>query len=114
MVEPAGFILLGVGGFTVGMLIGMALKALARIVMYVAGLYLASLVALSSMGLIIVNWEGFAALAGQILNFMTGVTNSGVIQSAGAFGTATVLGAVYGAIRAEIRTAQKFRFFKKL
>ena len=116
MADPAGFVLLGVGGFTIGMLIGMALKAVARLAMYVAGLYLASLVALSSMGLIIVNWEGLANLAGTILNFMTSMTNSGAVQSAGVFGTVTVLGAIYGAIRAEIqvRENQKFRYFKKL
>lgn len=117
MADPAGFVILGVGGFTVGMLIGMALKAAARVAMYVAGLYLASLVALSSMGLIIVNWEGIAALAGTILNFMMNITSSGAIQSAGAFGTATILGTIYGAIKAEVAAPQErenYRFFKKL
>ena len=116
MADPAGFVILGVGGFTVGMLIGMAIKAAARVAMYAAGLYLASLVALSSMGLIIVNWEGIAALAGTILNFMMDITSSGAIQSAGAFGTATVLGAIYGAIRGEINAPRQnnYKFFKKI
>lgn len=117
MADPTGLVVLGVGGFTVGMLIGMALKALARIAMYVVGLYLASLLVLSSFGLIIVNWEGLASLGATILNYLMSIARADALTSMGAFGVATTLGMIYGAVKAEIRINNdnnNFRFFKKL
>lgn len=117
MADPAGFVILGVGGFMVGMLIGMALKAAARVAMYVAGLYLASLVALSSLGLVVVNWEGIATLGNNIIEYLTSIAQADVLTSTGAFGTTTILGAIYGAIKAEVAAPQErenYRFFKKL
>lgn len=114
MVDPTGFIVLGVGGFTIGILIGMALKALARLAMYVVGLYLASLVALGSLGLITVNWEGIASFLGNVVNYITSLTDAGAFTSMGAFGTATLLGTIYGAIRAQISKNKSYKFFKKM
>ncbi len=114
MADPTGLVILGVGGFTIGMLIGMALKAAARIAMYVAGFYLASLLVLSSMGLIIVNWDGIASLGANILSYLMSLAKADAITSTGAFGVATTLGMIYGAIKSEIAPKQNYRFFKKL
>lgn len=119
MANFTGFLILGASGFAIGMLIGMAIRAVIRVIMYVVGLYLASLVVLSSMGLIIVNWEGIAALVGTIINFMMDITSSGVIPSAGAFGISTFLGMIYGATKSRVnvpknRNNYNYRFFKKL
>jgi len=114
MADPVGFAVLGVGGFTLGFLVGKALKLLAKIAMYVAGLYIASLTVLASMGVIVVNWDALESLAVNTVEFLVSVTQSDVVTSTGTFGVSGFLGAIYGALKGEARPAQNYRFFRRL
>ena len=115
MADIAGTALLGIGGFTIGVLIGMALRATARIVMYVAGLYLASLVVLSSLGLIIVNWSGIASLISSFILNLSRIANADIIFSSGVFGVSMTMGMIYGAVKSTAVFEEKrpFRFYKR-
>lgn len=116
MADPLGFVTLGVGGFTVGYLIGMALRVVSKIALYAVGLYLASLVVLASMGVIIINWSSMEALIYGLVDFLVNLTKSDVVTSTGAFGVTMVLGAIYGALRGEVHPvpAQNYKFFRRL
>lgn len=113
MVNPAGFIVLGVGGFCIGVLIGLAIKAAARILMYVAGLYLASLLILSNIGIITVNWAGLAKLLTFLTGYMAHIASTNILTSTGAFGVATTMGILYGAVKARTHVA-KSRYFRRV
>ena len=114
MADPVGFAVLGVGGFTIGFLVGKALKLLAKIVMYVVGLYVASLAVLASMGIIIVNWDAIESLAISTVEFLVSITESDVVTSTGTFGVTGFLGAIYGALKGETRPTQKYKFFRRV
>ena len=114
MADPLGFITLGVGGFTAGFLIGKALRLVARIGMYVIGLYLASLIVLASMGVIVINWDAMQNLIMNAVNFAVKITKSDVVASTGALGATMFLGMIYGAMKGEIGTRPKYRFFRRL
>jgi len=114
MADPVGFAVLGVGGFTLGFLIGKALRFVAKIGMYVAGLYLASLVVLASMGVIIINWDALESLTVSVVDFLVSLTKSDVVSSTGAFGVSGFLGATYGALKGEVRPVQNYKFFRRL
>jgi len=115
--NPAGLVVLGVGGFCIGMLIGIALKAAARVLLYVAGLYLASLLILNNIGIIEVNWVGLANLIQEIARTLSNIARTDVLTSTGAFGVATAMGMLYGAVKATIKGGIKVgggKYFKKL
>ena len=114
MADPLGFVTLGIGGFAAGYLIGKALRLVARIGAYIVGLYLASLIVLSSVGVIIINWAAMQHLMTGAVNFLVNLTKSDVVTSTGAFGTTIALGAIYGAIKVEIKQKTQYRFFKKI
>ena len=119
MVNPLGFVTLGVGGFTVGFLIGMALRFISKIVLYAVGLYLASLIVLASMGVIIINWDAMESLIYGLVSFLAKLAKSDVITSTGAFGVTMVLGAIYGALKGQVVQVrqvqiQNYRFFRRL
>jgi len=114
MADPLGFITLGVGGFTIGILIGMALRVVARVAMYAAGLYLASLVILASMGIIVINWDALEALTVRAVDFLVSLTKSDVVTSTGAFGVTAFLGAIYGAMKGTVMAGGGYRFFRRL
>ena len=114
MADPVGFAVLGVGGFTIGFLVGKALKFVAKIGMYVAGLYLASLVVLASMGIVVVNWDALEGLMVKAVDFLVNLTNSDVVSSTGTFGVTGFLGAIYGALKGEVNPVQDYKFFRRL
>ena len=114
MADPLGFAVLGVGGFTIGFLIGKALRFVAKIGMYVVGLYLASLVILASMGIIIINWDALEGIVVSAVEFLVSLTKSDVITSTGAFGVSGLLGAIYGALKGEVNPVQNYKFFRRL
>jgi len=114
MADPLGFAVLGVGGFTIGFLVGKALRLIAKIGMYVAGVYIASLIVLASMGIIIINWNALEGLAVSAVEFLVSLTKSDVITSTGAFGVSGFLGAIYGALKGEVHPVQNYKFFRKL
>jgi len=114
MADPLGFAVLGVGGFTIGFLIGKALRFVAKIGMYVVGLYLASLVILASMGIIIINWDALENLTVSVVDFLVSLTKSDVVSSTGAFGVSGFLGAIYGALKGEVHPVQNYKFFRRL
>lgn len=111
--DPVGIVVLGVGGFCIGVLIGIALKTAAKILMYVAGLYLASLLVLSNLGIITVNWAGLAELLTKITAFMSGLANTNVLTSTGAFGVAATMGMIYGAVKTSIH-ATTGKYFRRV
>ena len=111
--DPVGLVVLGVGGFCIGVLIGIALKMAARVLMYVAGLYLASLLVLSNLGIITVNWAGLADLLTKISGFMSNLANTNVLTSTGAFGVATTMGMLYGAVKSTVK-ATKGKYFGRV
>jgi len=111
--DPAGIVVLGASGFCLGVLIGIAIKAAARILMYVAGLYLASLLILSNLGIITVNWAGLADLLTKVTGFMSHLASTDVLTSTGAFGVAATMGIIYGTVKASL-TPARGRYFKRV
>jgi len=114
MADPIGFAALGVGGFTIGFLVGKALKFVAKITMYVVGLYIASLMALASFGVIVINWDALQSLAHGFVDFLVSFTQSDVLTSTGAFGTTAFIGTVYGALKGEVHPVQSYKFFRRV
>ena len=82
--------------------------------MYVAGLYIASLVVLASMGVIVINWDALESLSVSVVQFLVSLTESDIVTSTGTFGVTGVLGAIYGALKGEVAPAQNYRFFKRV
>jgi len=114
MVDVIGLAALGVGGFAIGYLIGIALRFVTKIAMYVVGLYLASLIALSSLGAITIHWDVMTTLVKNLVTGLASIAQSDVVTSTGAFGVTLTLGTIYGALRGTIVNTNEYKFFKRV
>jgi len=110
-----GVATLGAGGFALGAVIGLTLRAISRIILYALGLYLISLLVLASFGLIIVNWDGINSAISKMLTWILSITELDLFSSLGVLSLSTLLGTLYGLTRsAVVNVPQNYRFFKKL
>jgi FUN14 family. len=110
-----GVATLGVGGFALGTILGLALRAFTKVIMYAIGLYLLSLVVLSSVGLIIVNWAGVEATLSKVISWLIALTQTDIFTSTGVLGISGFVGTLYGLTRGTVvNTQEEYRFFRKL
>jgi uncharacterized membrane protein (Fun14 family) len=114
-----GVATLGVGGFALGAVVGLALRAMSRVFMYAVGLYLVSLVVLSSLGLIIVNWSGIESVLAKIVSWIMALSQMDIFSSAGLLGVSSFIGILYGLTRGTVidtvRTSEEeFEFFRRV
>jgi uncharacterized membrane protein (Fun14 family) len=114
-----GVATLGVGGFALGAVVGLALRAMSKVFMYAVGLYLVSLVILSSLGLIIVNWSGIESALAKIVSWIMALSQMDIFSSAGLLGVSSFIGILYGLTRGTVidtvRTGEEeFEFFRRV
>ena len=114
-----GVATLGIGGFALGAVIGLALRAMSKVFMYAVGLYLVSLVILSSFGLIIVNWSGIESALAKIVSWITALSQMDIFSSAGLLGVSSFIGILYGLTRGTVVDTVKiggeeFEFFRRV
>lgn len=110
-----GIATLGVGGFALGTIVGLALRAVTKIVMYAIGLYLLSLLVLSGFGLIIVNWEGVETGLSKVISWLIFLTQTDIFTSTGVLGISGLAGTLYGLTKGTVvNTNEEYRFFRKL
>ena len=110
-----GLATLGVGGFALGTVIGLALRALSKVILYTIGLYLVSLAVLASFGLIVVNWAGIESALSKIFSWIISLTQTDFLTSTGLLGISGLLGTLYGLTRGTVvNTEKNYRFFKRL
>jgi uncharacterized membrane protein (Fun14 family) len=114
-----GVATLGVGGFALGAVIGLALRAMSKVFMYAVGLYLVSLAILSGFGLIIVNWSGIESALTKIVSWIMTLTQMDIFSSAGLMGVSSFIGILYGLTRGTVIDTvrigeEEFEFFKKV
>lgn len=112
-----GLATVGIGGFTVGTLVGLALRFISKIILYTLGLYLASLVFLSGLGLVVVNWAGIEEGLTKLINWIISVSQVDLFTGTGIFGTSTVIGLLFGLTRkATIHNTDSgnYRFYRRI
>lgn len=118
--DPSALALQAVGGFTVGALIGYALRKATRFLLLAVGFMLLPIFGLWYAGVLNVNWEGVNALVGRLMEWI-GVNLSSIslaVAGAGAFGISGLLGfffGISGGFRHSIfpEPARQFRFVKR-
>ena len=96
--DPSALALQAVGGFTVGALIGYALRKVTKWLLLAIGFLLLPIFGLWYMGAISVDWAGINALIGRLMEWI-GVNLSNAttaLASAGTFGVSTLLGFLFG------------------
>ena len=96
--DPSTLALQAVGGFTVGALIGYALRKVTKWLLLAIGFLLLPIFGLWYIGAINVNWEGVNALVGRLMEWI-GVNLSNApaaLASTGTFGVSTLLGFFFG------------------
>jgi len=117
--DPLGVVTLGVGGFALGTVVGLALRALSKVFMYAVGLYLVSLAILSGFGIIIVNWSGIESALTKVLSWIVSLTQTDVFSSAGLLGVSSFIGILYGLTRGTVVDTvrigeEEFEFFRRV
>jgi len=117
--DPLGVVTLGVGGFALGTVVGLALRALSKVFMYAVGLYLVSLAILSGFGIIIVNWSGIESALTKVLSWVVSLTQMDIFSSAGLLGVSSFIGILYGLTRGTVVDTvrigeEEFEFFKRV
>jgi uncharacterized membrane protein (Fun14 family) len=116
--DPLGVVTLGVGGFALGTVMGLALRALSKVFMYAVGLYLVSLAILSGFGIIIVNWSGIESALTRIFSWMVSLTQTDIFSSTGLLGVSSFIGILYGLTRGTVidtvGNEGEFRFFRRV
>lgn len=98
-VELATLALQAAGGFVTGALIGYALRRAIKIFLSVLGLWLLSIVSLSYIGVVTINWSGLSELVSKIVGWL-GISAENIasfISSAGVFGLTLSVGFFAGA-----------------
>lgn len=96
--DPSVLALQAVGGFTVGALIGYALRKITKWALLAVGFMLLPIFGLWYVGVLNVNWEGVNTLVGRLMEWL-GVNLSSMslaLASAGAFGVSGLLGFFFG------------------
>jgi uncharacterized membrane protein (Fun14 family) len=114
-----GVATLGVGGFALGAIGGLALRALSKVFMYAVGLYLISLAILSGFGLIIVNWSGIESALVKIISWIMTLTQMDIFSSTGLLGVSSFIGILYGLTRGTVVDTvrigeEEFEFFRRV
>jgi uncharacterized membrane protein (Fun14 family) len=117
--DPLGVVTLGVGGFALGTVMGLALRALSKVFMYAVGLYLVSLAILSSFGIIIVNWSGIESALTRIFSWIISLTQTDIFSSMGLLGISSFIGVLYGLTRGTVIDTvrigeEEFEFFRRV
>jgi uncharacterized membrane protein (Fun14 family) len=116
--DPLGVVTLGVGGFALGTVVGLALRALSKVFMYAVGLYLVSLAILSGFGIIIVNWSGIESALTKVLSWVVSLTQMDIFSSTGFLGVSSFIGILYGLTRGTVidtvRNEGEFEFFRRV
>jgi len=118
--DPSTLALQAVGGFTVGALIGYALRKATKWLLLAIGFMLLPVFGLWYAGVLDVNWEGVNALMGRLTEWLgVNISNMSLaITSAGAFGISGLLGfffGISGGFRHTIfpEPMRQFRFVKR-
>jgi len=96
--DPSTFALQAVGGFTVGALIGYALRKATKWLLLAVGFMLLPVFGLWYVGVLNVNWEGINTLVGRLVEWL-GINLSSMslaLASAGTFGISGILGFFFG------------------
>lgn len=113
--ELIGLATISIGGFTIGALVGLALRFISKIILYTIGLYLASLVFLSGLGLIVVNWAGIEEGLTKLINWIISVAQVDLFTGTGIFGVSTLAGALFGLTRkATVENSENYRFYRRV
>jgi len=96
--DPSTLALQAVGGFTVGALIGYAIRKAAKWVLVAIGFMLLPVFGLWYLGVLNVNWEGVNELVGRFVEWLgLNLSNMSLaIANAGAFGISGLLGFFFG------------------
>jgi len=96
--EPSVLAIQAVGGFTVGALIGYAMRKLAKWVLVALGFLLLPIFGLWQAGVLNVNWQRINMLVGEFMQQLgVNIANAAeAIASAGAFGVGGLFGFVFG------------------
>jgi len=96
--DPTLLAVQAVGGFTIGALVGYAVRKATKWLLLLVGFMLMPVVGLWYLGVLDVNWEGLNALLAEFMQWL-GVNLSDVtlsIASAGAFGLSSAIGFIFG------------------
>jgi len=115
-VELSTLALQATGGFVTGTLIGYALRKAVKVALTVLGLWLLSIVSLSYVGIVTVNWAALNELVAKAIGWL-GMSSENIasfISSAGVFGLTLSIGFFTGA--GFLHTAnfqRKFYFVKR-
>jgi len=107
-----------VGGFTLGAIIGYALRVLGKIVLLAIGLALLPLVILWHFGVLYVDWAALNRLVGEFVLWLSGGIKSieEGLAGAGVFGLSTTVGFVFGLFSGFRHSAlyeREYRFVKR-
>jgi len=115
-VELATLALQAAGGFVAGALIGYALRKAIKVFLTVLGMWLLSIVSLSYIGVVNINWAGLNELVSKIIGWL-GMSTENIatfISSAGVFGLTLSIGFFAGAgFFHSISPQKKFYFVKR-
>jgi len=96
--DPSILVLQGVGGFTLGALIGYALRKTTKWLLLLIGFMLLPVFGMWYIGVLDVNWEGVNTIIGRLMEWI-GINLSNMslaLTSAGALGISGLLGFFFG------------------
>lgn len=119
-VDPSVVLVQAGSGFVIGVLLGWSIRKLAKALLMVIGLYLASLVFVASLGWIVICWDKVASSIGWIFALLTGRSET-VIESLIAtspLGLALASGFIVGVTNffkglVEPTTRRSFKFIRR-
>jgi uncharacterized membrane protein (Fun14 family) len=117
-VDPQVLALQAIGGFTIGAVIGYAVRKLAKVFIFAVGLALLPIALLWYAGVLYVNWSALNVLVGRGVTWFLGAVKGfeDALASASVFGVSTVIGFLFGLATPALHSVYKpseYKFVKR-